>query len=184
LNAVFPMINRLKKRIENLNDATEGATLIQPTIFPVASEAAIRAAEAELGLRLPSLLRDIYKQVGNGGFGPGYGLLGVPGGATDDLGNNIVDLYHWYRKGDPTDPHWRWPASLVPICHLGCAMYACVDCNEDAGRMIWFEPNLNEEGEPWDSSFISLADSLEIWLDGWLQGKKLLDDASISSHGE
>jgi hypothetical protein len=178
------MIDRIKKRIENPDEATEGATLVEPTIFPVASEATIQAAEAELGLRLPTLLRELYKQVGNGGFGPGYGLMGVAGGATDDLGNNIVDLYHWYRRDNPNDAHWRWPASLVPICHLGCAMYACVDCSEDAERMIWFEPNLKEEGEPWDSSFIPLADSMESWLDGWLQGKDMLNAATIPSHDE
>jgi cell wall assembly regulator SMI1 len=69
------MIDRIKKRIENLDQATEGATVIEPRIYPVASEATIQAAEAELGLRLPALLRELYKQVGNGGYGPGYGLM-------------------------------------------------------------------------------------------------------------
>ena len=38
--------------------------------------------------------------------------------------------------------------------------------------------------EPWDSSFIPLADSMEIWLDGWPQGKDLLNAATIGGHDE
>ena len=63
-------------------------------------------------------------------------------------------------------------------------MYAYVDCSQDAGPMIWFEPNLHEEGEPWDSSFIPLADSMEIWLDGWLRDEDLLGTVTIGGHGE
>jgi hypothetical protein len=28
-----------------------------------------------MGVRLPDLLRAVYTAIGNGGFGPGYGLL-------------------------------------------------------------------------------------------------------------
>ena len=36
--------------------------------------------ERELGFKLPPLLRALYQQLGNGGFGPGYGLVGASGG--------------------------------------------------------------------------------------------------------
>jgi hypothetical protein len=49
--------------------------------------------------------------------------------------------------------------------------------------MIWFEPNLHEEGEPWDPSFVPLADSMENWLDGWLQGRELPNAAAIGGLG-
>ena len=56
------------------------------------SAADIDAVEKALGQRLPPLLTEIYRFVGNGGFGPGYGLTGLSGGATDDLGNDVLTL--------------------------------------------------------------------------------------------
>lgn len=45
--------------------------------------AIVESAEAKMGLGLPPLLRELYTQVGNGGFGPGYGVFGLEGGYTD-----------------------------------------------------------------------------------------------------
>ena len=49
-----------------------------PLILPT-SLAVVEAAEQSLGFYLPHLLREIYTQVGNGGFGPGYGIDGTRG---------------------------------------------------------------------------------------------------------
>jgi hypothetical protein len=38
-------------------------------------EAAVLAVERQMGVRLPELLRMVYTSIGDGGFGPGYGLL-------------------------------------------------------------------------------------------------------------
>src|SRR4051794_36254641 len=54
---------------------------------PPASEAAVRATERRLGFSLPETLRQIYLTVANGGFGPGYGVMGPEGGFTDDMGH-------------------------------------------------------------------------------------------------
>ena len=40
--------------------------------------------ESELGFGLPPLLRAIYHEVGNGGFGPGHGILGIKEGKLTD----------------------------------------------------------------------------------------------------
>ena len=45
-----------------------------------APPAAVAEAEELAGRSLPSLLRRLYLEVGNGGFGPGYGLLGLRDG--------------------------------------------------------------------------------------------------------
>lgn len=37
--------------------------------------ATLTRAEAALGFRLPPLLADLYLHIGDGGFGPEYGLL-------------------------------------------------------------------------------------------------------------
>ncbi|MFF0151836.1 hypothetical protein [Micromonospora sp. NPDC005203] len=57
-----------------------------PPLEP-ASVPAVDDAERVLGHPLPPLLRRIYLEVANGGFGP---VLGVAGGCTDDLGRTTA----------------------------------------------------------------------------------------------
>ena len=84
-----------------------------------ASDEAIAEAEKELGFPLPKLLHDIYKNVSNGGIGPGYKILGVKGGHTSDEGDTISELYSILSSEDPEDPKWKWPKGLVPF-HRFC----------------------------------------------------------------
>lgn len=150
--------------------ATDCSDVVKPERFPPVDVEQLAVAEKALGFRLPPLLADIYTHVGNGGFGPAYGLLGLPGGAEDDLRRDAVRLYLEFRRPDADDVHWKWPERLLPVGHLGCAMYACVDCSSDDGAIVWFEPNPHENGTPWDDSFIALAPSLHEWLVQWLEG--------------
>src|SRR5712691_9814035 len=43
--------------------------------YPAATENQRLATEDLLGFPLPPLLRTLYQQLANGGFGPGYGLI-------------------------------------------------------------------------------------------------------------
>jgi hypothetical protein len=178
------LIEAVRSRAADPSSATDGADAIPATVFPVALPSQLEDAERALGFALPEVLRELYLRVGNGGYGPGYGLIGVPGGATDDTGKNVVDLYSAYAALDPSDPHWRWPARLLPVAHLGCAMYACVDCTRPEAPVVWFEPNPHEDGEPWDESFIPLAPSASDWLRAWLEGRDLMEGAWKAQSGE
>jgi hypothetical protein len=133
-------------------------------------QADVSAAEGRLGFLLPALLREIYSEVGNGGFGPFYGLLGLPRGATTEYGLDCVALYERLSLPDAQDAHWAWPAKHLPIGHLGWGMFACVDCESDLAPIVWYDPNSHEAGSPWEDSFIPLISSLEAWLTGWLEG--------------
>jgi hypothetical protein len=100
----------------------------------------VRGAEDRLGFRLPLLLGHLWVEVGNGGFGPGYGLLGLEGGHMDDAqGLVLPDLYlsavedaAWERfLGTP------WPQKLVPICDWGCQHMSAMDCSRASdGEMV------------------------------------------------
>ena len=137
------------------------------------SERDIAAAESRLSFRLPPLLRAIYGEVANGGFGEAYGFLGLVGGPLNENGLDSVSLYESYREADPADEYWHWPEGLLPVCHLGCGMYQCVQCLDDALPVIWFEPNPHEEATPWDDSFIPFSPSLREYLSAWLDGVNL-----------
>ncbi|MFI6929896.1 SMI1/KNR4 family protein [Streptomyces sp. NPDC050287] len=122
-------------------------------------------AEATLGFRLPALLAELYQRIGDGGFGPEYGLLplldsppsGEPAAVTQYLAN---------RASGRKDPDWPWPQGVLPISHWGCAMYACVDCHSPQAPVLLFEPNADDADHAW---FVD-ASSLTAWLHAWIDG--------------
>lgn len=100
--------------------------LFPQKVYPVASVDDLALAEKSLGFSLPKLLRRIYAEVGNGGFGPGYGLLGVgSGGAKDDLGNDLVQGYQSRLTKASGEPGWDWPVGWVPVTSWGGGSFSC-----------------------------------------------------------
>ncbi|MGV9453667.1 SMI1/KNR4 family protein [Streptomyces sp. NPDC003635] len=128
-------------------------------------EAAPARAEAALGFPLPPLLAELYLRIGDGGFGPEYGLLplldsppsGEPAAVVQYLAN---------RESGRKDPDWPWPEGVLPISHWGCAMYACVDCLAPEAPVLLFEPNADISDQAW---YVD-APSLEHWLRTWVEG--------------
>ncbi|WP_405829710.1 SMI1/KNR4 family protein [Streptomyces sp. NBC_01176] len=122
---------------------------------PPATAEAIAAAEEAIGFPLPPLLRRLYVEVANGGFGPNEGILGVSGGAAQ---GNFMDIAELYQDGP--DPSGRIPAGLVLIYDWGCTIWSLVDFRDPAGAM-W----VNHEGEHWPQGM-----NLTEWLTGTLAG--------------
>ncbi len=144
-----------------------------------ATAGAVDKAEQTIGHKLPSLLRSIYLEVANGGIGPGYQILGVEGGHLSEEGDSIADLYDYLKQDDPIDELWVWPEAVVPFCPWGNAIYSCFDAAKPGNPVIWFDPNAREIGEPMEQQFISHRESLESWLQGWVNG----DDLWAETHG-
>lgn len=146
---------------------------------PATSEQ-LAATEAALGFPLPSVLRTLYGELANGGFGPAYGLRGVIGGFVGT--GTLVEQYQWSQEGmqlvDLTSyaDQWKesdgqrfltlarnlWPARLLPLAEWGCAVEICLDCIE--GQVLRVAPV--QEGY----RFTCLAASLEEWLQQWMRG--------------
>jgi hypothetical protein len=150
--------------------------------FPVASEEEIENAENELGFTIPPLLKIIYQKVGNGGFGPGYGILGLKGGKLTDEDKTIVEHYKLMCMPDNNDSFWSWPHGLLPFCDWGCAIYSCVSCLNHPYSVLWFDPNKHEIGQSWNSAFTLHRISLEDWFLSWLSGENLFDDLHINKN--
>lgn len=140
---------------------------------PPATVKAVASTEKRLGFGLPPTLRRIYLDVANGGFGPGYGVMGVEGGFTDDMGNTVADLYESYRQPDPEDPSWQWPQGYLPICHWGCVVYSVVDCSRSPSPVYFADVSVKESGEPMETVMHLHKPSFESWLGDWLAGKDL-----------
>ena len=137
-----------------------------PALEPAAPDA-VAEAEEEIGFPLPPLLRRLYLEVGNGGFGPGEGIPGVRGGA--DVGWDWSDIAAFHRDAR-ADEQWKaWPW-LVPIFDWGCTIMSLIDCRDPDGRMwAW------EEGQ-----LISLPQrqTLTEWLGLWLQARLMPPDGT------
>ena len=127
--------------------------------------------ERDLGFEFPSLLKRLYSEIGNGGFGPGYGLIGLSKGVPDDLGKTAPEIYRQFRT---RDTNWNWPVGLLPICHWGCAILSCIDCADSNFRMRIFDPNAHN-GNDWSDAFFEESPDFETWIGAWSKGVNLWD---------
>jgi hypothetical protein len=143
----------------------------------------LRESESQLGFPLPGFVRRLYTQVGNGGFGPGYGgVLGLLHGATDESNINAVDRYCGWQDWQP-DPEdygvepgdvvvpFKWPNRILAICHWGCAIYSCIDCNSEEVPVLRFRYDCYHPTMPITDFMKQEAPSFAAWLQAWLRGE-------------
>ena len=159
------LIRELQRRVADADNAVDHRFADDAIPARPLDTAGLEVVEERLGFALPEALRDIYLNVANGGFGPGYGLLGVGAGATDDLGNTADSLYVLFDQPDPADPEWSWRPHVIPFAYWGCAVYSCIT---PAGTVIGFD------GEEW----VDEETPLDTWLRSWLDGSLKQPSAS------
>jgi hypothetical protein len=129
-----------------------------------ATPSAVTEAEEVIGFPLPPLLRRLYLEVANGGFGPAEGIVGVRGGAPQADWNHLAEIYE-----EGPDPSGRIPAGLVPVYDWGCTIWSLVDFRDPAGPM-W----CTHDGECWPQG-INLAQWLTETMAGALTVDSLLN---------
>ncbi len=156
---------RLKTKVTDLRGSS--CSSLQPSDpIDVAND------EKRLGFTLPPLMKRLYMEIGNGGFGPGYGLIGLTNGVPDDTGKTGPTIYKQLRTAHPDEPNWKWPDRLFPICHWGCAILSCVDCADSNFRMRIFDPNVHD-GDDWADAFFEESAGFEMWIRAWASGVDL-----------
>ncbi len=153
------LIDALRSRADDPRRFIDAWQFVEFRRFPRAAREQITRAEDRVGFPLPEALRAVYLEVANGGFGPGYGLIGVDGGATDDRGDTIEHLYEHLSEPDPEVDDWEWPERALPFCYRGCQVYSCVMPD---GSVI------DLDGYDWHDTGIPLVDWLSRWADGML----------------
>lgn len=144
--------------------------------FPPLTEEQVSEAETILGFPLPPTLRILCTRLANGGFGPHYGLLRLAG-EVSETDRTILEWYQdfterctFFDLEDRVRPGKNipfavsaWPRFVLPICEEGCGNYFCL--HAVTGQMLTVEI--------WDaheSGLAYVADSLEQWLEAWLEG--------------
>lgn len=169
------LIARLRERAADAQRRVDDRPFGESTLLPPATLEQVAVSERILGVTFPTLLRRLYTEVANGGFGPGPGILGLrsdnPGSGTK-RGRTVEDLRAKLLNLSAENPGWLWSPILVPIAdHYGA--YVTVDCSTEAGRVVEFDfEELGGESTDgsWSSSFTERAGSLRAWLLEWLDG--------------
>jgi len=142
-----------------------------PDVAPRASADLCDAAEASLGFSLPPALRSLYLRVGNGGFGPGYGIVGLAGGHLSSHGESLVELYQVMRADDAGGT--QWPARMLLLCDWGCAIWSCVDCAHAEFPVVVSDcADLSRPSERAQHPS-ACHGSLASWLRAWARGVDL-----------
>ncbi len=152
------IIHAVKQRAMDVTMRTDYADRDCPELALPATPYAITQAESVLGFPLHPLHRRLLTDVGNGGFGPGDGLIGLPGGRLDDDGRSLVELRHVLWSGPKRA---GLPEKVLALCDWGDSIWSCID--EKTGAVL----TLDESGlteTPW---------CLHTWLIEWVRGEKL-----------
>lgn len=128
-------------------------------VFAPASLKVVREIELEMGFKLPPLLVRLYVDVGNGGFGPGYGLYGVKGGHVNNVQNLTLETLYLSNR------EYTWPEQLVDVCDWGCTMASLIDCSKPEGEMVFMG----------DSSPVFMPEGITFaqWMEDWVNGVDL-----------
>nr|BFD96370.1 hypothetical protein KitaXyl93_77300 [Kitasatospora sp. Xyl93] len=144
--------------------------------FPPLTNAEVEQVERQLGYQLPPLLRRIYTEIGDGGFGPEGGLASL----------TPRHIPYWHRPDWPcaTSLHTRGPKYGRPPSWLfltggGCSMQWHVSLIAiDNPVLLWdadgWEPDWGEN--PHDGLCYA-APSLRQWLWTWADGGNVWDEA-------
>lgn len=151
------LIERIKAKIRDGRSMTtmQERWQIDADIYPLATAAEIAQAEAVLGFPLPPLIRAIWRQIGNGGFGPGYGITGVETGyriyestlienaeflrqAADYLRDEAGEAAHYIGQGEEQRQYaeelrreaadWYCGDRFIMYAYWGCNVTTVVDC--------------------------------------------------------
>ncbi|MCA1675988.1 MAG: SMI1/KNR4 family protein [Actinobacteria bacterium] len=150
------LLYALRKRADDPHRFIDMPEFSEFRRFPPAKHAQIDRASAQLGFPFPVDLRTLLVEVANGGFGPGYGLLGVDSGATDDSGANVERAYGLLSAPDPEVPDWVWREGALPCCYWGCQVYSCVMPDGSVVQL---------DGYDWGREAVPIAKWLSLWVD-------------------
>jgi hypothetical protein len=159
------LISVLRQRAEDPTRRTDALGGECPELASPATPQALADAERVIGCALHPLHRQLLEEVANGGFGPGNGLIGLPGGRLDAHGRSALELRETLRLGTETP----LPRGVMPLFDLGDGAWLCIDeSTPDATVLVFDELGLTEVGE-------GLGNLLSAWVHGANVTERLFD---------
>jgi hypothetical protein len=154
------LLQSIKARAQNPQTINDMAAGMSPAgqLPPVTGAEKVADAETRLGFALPELLRRMYCEIADGGFGPGYGLVGIEGDRNSYLGSSLVDSYQYYLQESDKEFGAPWQPRLLPILTWGCGILSCVDCADPAFPVYFLDPGMHCLDDPGIEATLTLAD--------------------------
>lgn len=142
---------------------------------PPAPPQAAAELEAIVGYPIPPLLRRLYLEVANGGFGPDGSILSLTDTGKGYSGEE--SLLQLARDWSPTsEPEIPQPLHVPPLMTLGCAIWWHVDFSTPEGRMWGWDPNTRCERHCFFIERFTLAQ----WLADWLEGNRTFPNPPVA----
>jgi hypothetical protein len=134
---------------------------------PPAPVEAVAELEAAVGHPMPPLLRRLYCEVANGGFGTDGDVVSLnDSGRWFSDEESLIDIHRNWSA-----PHERmdlYPNHILPLATMGCAIWWCIDLSTPTGDMWGWDPNALCERHRLFPERFTLAE----WLTDWLQGHR------------
>lgn len=124
---------------------------------PHATKGQVDAEERLLRHPLHPLHRRVLQEVANGGFGPGYGLVGVGPGMVDAHGRTLAGLRASLLSADEA------LSPIVPLLDWGSGTWAF--CDVPSGDVLSVA----------DVGTVRIGMTLEEWLEAWCRGENLAE---------
>jgi hypothetical protein len=161
---VIELVRMRASNAETIHDMAQGLSPA-PKIYPPVTAQEAAAAEQALGFALPPLLKRVYQEIGNGGFGPGYGLYGLGTDLAEGRYPAALEGLYAALREEPPEGLTSWPEGLLPVCTWGCAIASYVDCAQPEFPVSIFNPEAHclESGEV--EATLTTADGEVIKLD-------------------
>ncbi|MCZ4097133.1 SMI1/KNR4 family protein [Streptomyces sp. H39-C1] len=128
---------------------------------PPAPPEAVVELEAAVGHPLPPLLKRIYLEVADGGFGRWNDALSLTDTtySFSDSDRLLEEYSGWCERPN-------YPSSVVPLLTWGCAIWSLVDYSSPEGRMWGWDPNARCLDHALFPEGFTLAQRICGWLDG------------------
>lgn len=179
---VIELVRARASNAATIHDMAEGLSPA-PKIYPPVTAEEAAAAEEALGFALPPLLKRIYVEIGNGGFGPGYGLYGLSTGLAEGRYPAALEALYAALRKEPPEGMSPWPEGLLPVCTWGCAIDSYVDCTKEGFPVSVFNPEAHclESGDV--EATLTTADGEVIKLDSLAEVGLDLGGSAGSSTG-
>jgi hypothetical protein len=167
------LIEAIRERAARPELRNDFAHLFGAEVSASAKTAAVDGAERAIGYALHPFHRRLLTEVGNGGFGPGYGLIGLPGGTMGVDGHSLVALSRLLL--DESGPSSSVP--VVVLCDWGCGTWACIDCETGAVLTI-AEDGLKDSGQTICAWFEDWVSGVELWRRVFKEEQRIVQNPS------
>ncbi|MBF2067306.1 MAG: SMI1/KNR4 family protein [Calothrix sp. C42_A2020_038] len=161
-------IQELKNKLSRLaildkNFEVFGSESHQYKLNPCLSEIEIQELEAKYKIRLPFEFREFLLKVGNGGVGPGYGLIGIDRVELSKIELTGLDFLslpfplhqEWndldlLQNSNGNSPDAYYDANLVQgsllVAEYGCGIEARLVITGEQSGKIWIDDRVGEGG--------------------------------------